>query len=230
MCCCPKHGEMLETSYYLKNDPQMSYACLPRRRAPSELITLDRCTLQAVTTGDVNLSNGVAFSAAVWMRALRCLVDELIRPICTLGDARGIIESAWKLAGLPMHTDLGKLRLLELLHPKQRERVLSVTAIVVQALMSEALEPSRNIMMRNGTTNIFNAEHRRKSLCVMTTPRRHHMRHDGEFSAISNWMVHDQVHDSEISRLVLVLAERAEIENLMKQALIERLKTIAMDN
>lgn len=56
------------------------------------------------------------------------------------------------------------------------------------------------------------------------------MRHDGEFSAISNWMVHDQVHDSEISRLVLVLAERAEIENLMKQALIERLKTIAMDN
>jgi hypothetical protein len=60
------------------------------------------------------------------------------------------------------------------------------------------------------------------------------MRHDGDYTAISNWMVHDQVHVSEISRLVLTLADRglriAEIENLMKQALIERLKTIEADN
>jgi hypothetical protein len=60
------------------------------------------------------------------------------------------------------------------------------------------------------------------------------MRHSEDYSAISNWTVRDQAHDLEIPRLVLTLADHglriAEIENLMKQALIDRLKTIETDD
>lgn len=52
--------------------------------------------------------------------------------------------------------------------------------------------------------------------------------HPDDYSALSNWLVHDQVRDSEISNLVLILADHgmrvADIENLMKDALLEQLK------
>lgn len=63
---------------------------------------------------------------------------------------------------------------------------------------------------------------------VMPKPKG--IRHPDDYTALSNWMVHDQVQDTEISALVLQLADRglrvSEIEELMKNALKERLSCV----
>ncbi|WP_173514322.1 hypothetical protein [Sinorhizobium psoraleae] len=57
-------------------------------------------------------------------------------------------------------------------------------------------------------------------------------RHPDDYTALSNWMAHDEVRDSEITGLVLRLADHgmrvAEIENLMKLALREQLELVEM--
>nr|WP_278436931.1 hypothetical protein [Brucella anthropi] len=56
--------------------------------------------------------------------------------------------------------------------------------------------------------------------------------HPDDYTALSNWQIHDEVRDSEISRLVVQLADHgmrvAEIENIMKEVLKEQLKILEM--
>ncbi|MCY1740840.1 hypothetical protein [Ensifer sp. SL37] len=70
------------------------YAFTPPRAASREVVALDRLTLQAVTGGSVLLPHGRVISAVVWMRALRSLIDELIRPVYTLARSKQIIVRA----------------------------------------------------------------------------------------------------------------------------------------
>lgn len=53
------------------------------------------------------------------------------------------------------------------------------------------------------------------------------MGHPDDYTALSNWMTHNEVRDSEITSLVLLLADYglrvSEIEDLMKSALRRRL-------
>lgn len=53
-----------------------------------------------------------------------------------------------------------------------------------------------------------------------------------DYTALSNWMAHNEVRDNEITSLVLRLADHgmrvAQIENLMKTALREQLEIIEM--
>ncbi|MFK3668486.1 hypothetical protein ACI2JN_24975 [Ochrobactrum teleogrylli] len=63
-------------------------------------------------------------------------------------------------------------------------------------------------------------------------PRRKSKQHPNDYTALSNWQIHDEVRDSEISRLVVRLADHgmrvAEIENIMKEVLKEKLKMLEM--
>ncbi|ASY73850.1 DNA-invertase (plasmid) [Sinorhizobium fredii CCBAU 83666] len=81
---------------------------LLRRAGPESLIALDRLTLQAVTEGKISLEDGREIHAAIWIRALRCLIDELIRPRYALDgrSAKEVIAKAWRLAMRPLHDDL----------------------------------------------------------------------------------------------------------------------------
>lgn len=63
-------------------------------------------------------------------------------------------------------------------------------------------------------------------------PEKATKRHPDDYTALSNWLTHDEVKDSEISFLVVRLADHgmrvAEIEAIMKEALREQLKIIEM--
>lgn len=64
----------------------------------------------------------------------------------------------------------------------------------------------------------------------LARPKKVSKRHPDDSTALSNWLTHNEVKDSEISDLVLRLADHgmrvAEIEALMKQALLQRLAEI----
>lgn len=141
MTCCPVHQEMLEVGflsrYHRKDD---LYAFTPRRTASEELVVLDELTLQAVTEGSVMLPNNRRINAAVWVRALRTLLDELIRPQYTLADARAIITTAWEVTGRSLHQGLGMGRVLEDMTASRREEVFAVAAATVVRLLNGSLE------------------------------------------------------------------------------------------
>jgi hypothetical protein len=155
MACCPDHGEMLETGFFLRSRREDPYAFTPRCSAPETVIALDRLTLQAVTVGAAHLEDGRTITAAVWVRALRALVDELIRPAYTLGSARHTVAKAWQGAGLPLHTGLRPGRVFEDMPPELKEQVISVAATTVENLLNGTLTTSARSVRHNPEKTIF---------------------------------------------------------------------------
>lgn len=143
MSCCPTHREMLETGYFLPSRRNDLYAYKPRRSASDKVVALDGLTLQAVCDGTVSLEDGRKINAAVWLRALRGLLDELIRPLYILGSAKKIVTTAWQLAGVPVHDGLRMDRILEDLPNEQREKIFAVAAGTVDRLLNNGFEIAR---------------------------------------------------------------------------------------
>lgn len=100
MASCPLHRELLEPFYQGSEHPALSYRRMPARPVPTELLALDRLTLAAVTTGMVDLPSGNRIDAGVWLRTLRTLVDEMIRPSGLLRrGAYARVVGLWRAAG-----------------------------------------------------------------------------------------------------------------------------------
>ncbi|MGV1861856.1 TniQ family protein [Rhizobium rhizogenes] len=135
MTCCPDHQEMLEPGFLPRPRREDLYAFTPRRGASQKVAALDRLTLQALTEGHTLLPHGGSIHAAVWVRALRSLIDELVRPQYTLAGFRQVIASAWQLVGLPMHDGLGMGRVFEDLPRELRERIFTVAAETMDRLL-----------------------------------------------------------------------------------------------
>lgn len=135
MTCCPYHQEMLEPGLLSRPLREDLYAFAPRRQASEKLVALDRLTLQAVTQGYVLLPHDGSINAAVWIRALRSLIDELVRPQYTLVGFKQVIASAWQLVGLPIHDGLSAGRIFEDMSREQREAIFTIAAETIDRLL-----------------------------------------------------------------------------------------------
>ena len=140
MASCPVHGEMLEPFYQGAGDPAGSYRWAAARPASPEIVTLDRLTLAAVTTGTVTLPSDDRVHAGVWLRGLRTLVDEMTRPSGMLRrGAYASVARIWRDCELAFHRSLGRLTPFEAMSPNRRELVLMVTSRAARALISGEL-------------------------------------------------------------------------------------------
>jgi hypothetical protein len=70
----------------------------PLISSPAELDTMDRRTVEAITTGFVTLPNRV-LDAAAWFRLLQAALHELMLPKAVLNRELPIAEAAWSLSG-----------------------------------------------------------------------------------------------------------------------------------
>ena len=129
MASCPVHGVLFErvvVGLRRFHDPADG------RPAPPMLIAIDGLTYQAVTTGTVVTAEDVV-DAGIWVRRLRTLLDELVRPIKLLGDRRAMIGAAWKKAGLSFAAR-GSFVLtpFERLPPEKRALLLTMAGAIIQ--------------------------------------------------------------------------------------------------
>lgn len=130
MASCPVHGVLLERvvvglrRFYGPNDGEP---------APPMLAAVDRLTHQAVTTGAVAIAPGEIAEAGPWVRGLRALLDELVRPIHLLGGGKAIVGAAWNAVGLSFATR-GSFVLtpFERLPPDKRAQLLTAAGVVIQ--------------------------------------------------------------------------------------------------
>ena len=129
MASCPVHGVLLERVVV---GLRRFHGPADGRPAPPMLIAIDGLTHQAVTTGTV-VRAGDVVDAGVWMRRLRTLLDELVRPIKLLGDRKAMIGAAWKQAGLSFAAR-GSFVLtpFERLSPERRALLLTMAGAVIQ--------------------------------------------------------------------------------------------------
>lgn len=140
MASCSVHGEMLEPFRQGIEDPVWSYERTPARPVATELLALDRLTFAAVTTGTVDLPSGDRVHAGLWLRTLRTLVDEMIRPSQLLRrGAYARVAQLWRAAGRGFHEGLGCLAPFEAMPPERRELALTVASLAASALVTGEL-------------------------------------------------------------------------------------------
>jgi hypothetical protein len=111
--------------------------------ADPDLLALDRITLGAVTVGKGVLPGSRKMvPGGAWLRALRTLIDELVRPVTAIGRwARDDVAAAWRRAGSNLDARQGLThRPYEQLLPDQRVLLLRVAAAAVQNV---AARPAR---------------------------------------------------------------------------------------
>jgi hypothetical protein len=137
MASCPLHGEMLVPVFIWPFLPRLQPEREPDRAA-ADLIALDRITLIAVTSGTAALPPGnAAVTGAAWLCALRALIDELVRPVSTIGRwARDEVAAAWQRAGSDLNARQGWARIpFENLLPERRALLLRVAGAAVQNMI-----------------------------------------------------------------------------------------------
>jgi len=154
MASCPRHGEMLVPLF-----PWPSLRHLFRERKPNradpDLLALDRVTLGAVTTGAAVLpGGGGVVPGGAWLRALRTLIDELVRPVTVMGRwAREEVATAWLHAGSSLNARQGWVRRpYEQLLPEQRLLLLRVAAAAVQNLAARRTQQGGATALRSCLT------------------------------------------------------------------------------
>ena len=160
MASCPQHGEMLVPLF-----PWPSLRHLFREREPDraepDLLALDRVTLGAVTTGAAVLpAGGGTVPGGAWLRALRTLIDELVRPVTAIGRwAREEVATAWLRAGSTLNARQGWARRpYEQLSPEQRVLLLRVAAAAVQNLAARPAQQGGTTALRSCVTQWSRAE------------------------------------------------------------------------
>ena len=145
MTSCPGHGEMLVPIVVPLTHPLLVHLLgdyEPERAAP-DLLALDRITLGAATTGVALLPGGGGpVAGGVWLRALRTLLDELVRPMVWFGnEGRGELARAWLRAGRTLNARYNfQGDTFEDLPAEQRDVLLQVAGA---AIRYQAVRPAR---------------------------------------------------------------------------------------
>ena len=142
MASCPLHGEMLVPLSVVPSEVRHIRERLPERAA-SHLLALDRITLGAVTNGVAVLPRGGGeVLGGAWLRALRALLDELVRPIIgRWWRRRDNLAAAWLRTGRTLDARQGWTRLpYEGLLSQQRALLLQIAGAAVRHL---AVRPAR---------------------------------------------------------------------------------------
>jgi hypothetical protein len=119
MGSCPIHGCVLTPVSW----PALStfrHLETPMVSADPDLLSVDGFSLQAVTTGRVNLRGGFTMNAAVYLRFLRSLIEELFCRRSAAGSRAHTIATIWKEVGCRSHAGLMVSKPFERLTLEQR--------------------------------------------------------------------------------------------------------------
>jgi hypothetical protein len=132
MASCPIHQCLLDSSDYWI--ARLIPESIPVKPADEDLLVIDKLTFQALTTAQVTLSNGCSMNAAVYVRFLRSLIEEIFcRPSGTRRCIHILIE-IWSLLDTNIESwyHFKKPPLFELLSFPQRCDVLKAIGFLLK--------------------------------------------------------------------------------------------------
>jgi hypothetical protein len=133
MGSCPLHGCLLTTL------PGAALSMIPDIEAPLEsadrdLLSVDELSLQAVTHGRVRFPNGSEMDAAVYVRFLRSLIEELFCRRGAAGTCAETLAAVWKAVGCRPYAGLTVSKPFERLTLEQQRDTLRVVGRLLSDL------------------------------------------------------------------------------------------------
>lgn len=134
MSSCPVHGVLLEEIVVVAGQV-LSEAVDEPIPTPSEILTLDRFTRQAIEGGKVALPHDPV-PGGTWLRVLRTVLDELTLPAAPLKQYRPAIATIWGTLGLGVRQGMRRAAIpFERLDPERQFLLMRVAGVAVERLM-----------------------------------------------------------------------------------------------
>lgn len=120
---CPLHGCLLAPVPWLAQLTRLDTES-PIEPADRDLLTVDGLSLQALTCGVVQFECGISMSAAVYVRFLRSLIEELFCRRSAAGADADTLAAIWEEVGCQPYVGLSISKPFERLTPQQRRDTL----------------------------------------------------------------------------------------------------------
>ncbi len=123
MRSCPLHGCLLTSVPW----PALSiipYTDAPLESADHDLLSVDELSLQAITHGRVRFQSGAEMDAAVYVRFLRSLIEELFCRRGAAGTCADTLVAIWKAVGCQPYAGLTISKPFERLTLEQQRETL----------------------------------------------------------------------------------------------------------
>jgi hypothetical protein len=139
MASCPIHGLMLEPAVVVPG-VWVEWERDAGEEAPTVIRRMDARTWDALTSGGVDLPRR-RVHAAIWFRLLRTLLDELNRPLRSMGSARGFLAAIWDRAGGELRAGQGHWRPFEVLSEPVQRTFLQAAATAMAMIEADEIQP-----------------------------------------------------------------------------------------
>lgn len=134
MLSCPMHNRLLQPLLGIVYGPLWSENSPDLEQRPSPaVLEMDRRTLQALTTGKVDLPRR-SVHAAIWFRLLRTLLNELSTPAKYWGPSTRDIRAAWAASGHRARAGQGVWKPFEALRWPVQSQLLEAAAAAMDLL------------------------------------------------------------------------------------------------
>lgn len=134
MLSCPIHNRLLQPLIAFVRGPFWSEGSLDLEQRPSPaVLEMDRRTLQALTTGKVELPRR-SVHAAIWFRLLRTLLNELSTPAKYWGSSTRDLRAAWAASGHRVRAGQGIWKPFEALRWPVQSQLLEAAAAAMDLL------------------------------------------------------------------------------------------------
>ncbi len=134
MLSCPIHHRLLEPLVAFVTGPMWAEdSPHPGQRPSPAVLEMDRRTLQALTTGTVDLPRR-SVHAAIWFRLLRTLLNELSTPAKYWGPGTRGLRAAWADSGHRVRAGQGVWKPFEALHWPVQSQLLEAAAAAMDLL------------------------------------------------------------------------------------------------
>ena len=139
MTSCPIHSVLLEEIFVSVGQARSCEIEEPVP-APSEILTIDRLTWQALQEGSVSLPHSPV-SGGRWLRMLRALLDELILPAAPLKQYRPTVLKIWGTLGLRIRQGMRSASIpFERLDSERQFLLMRLAGVAVELLMVGAFK------------------------------------------------------------------------------------------
>ncbi len=139
MASCPIHGLMLEPAVVVPG-VWVGWERDAGEEAPTVIRRMDARTWDALTSGGVDLPRR-RVHAAIWLRLLRTLLDELNRPLRSMWSARGFLAAIWDSAGGERRAGQGHWRPFEVLAEPVQRTFLQAAATAMAMIEADEIQP-----------------------------------------------------------------------------------------
>jgi TniQ len=139
MASCPIHGLMLEPAVIVPG-VGVEWEQDAGEGAPAVIRRMDARTWDALTSGGVDLPRRWVH-AAVWLRVLRALLDELNRPLRYVPPNRGLLMAVWDRAGAGLRAGQGRWKPFEVLAEPVQRTFLRAAATAMAMIELHEVQP-----------------------------------------------------------------------------------------